>query len=90
MTVLIPIAHRLGMYKIKGEMEDLCLKYSKPDVYNDILERLNATQEELKESLKDMENSISEMLTEQNIPFHIKSRVKSVYSIYNKLNNGKK
>lgn len=89
MTVLIPIAHRLGMYKIKGEMEDLCLKYSKPDVYNDILERLNATQEELKESLKDMENSISEMLTEQNIPFHIKSRVKSVYSIYNKLNNGK-
>ena len=39
------------------------LKYSKPDVYNDILERLNATQEELKESLKDMENSISEMLT---------------------------
>ena len=89
MTVLIPIAHRLGMYKIKGEMEDLCLKYSKPDVYNDILERLNATQEELKESLKEMEDSISEMLTEQNIPFHIKSRVKSVYSIYNKLNNGK-
>ncbi len=89
MTVLIPIAHRLGMYKIKGEMEDLCLKYSKPDVYQDILERLNATEEELKESLHEMEDSISEMLTEQNIPFKIKSRVKSVYSIYNKLNNGK-
>lgn len=90
MTVLIPIAHRLGMYQIKGEMEDFCLKYSKPDVYHDILERLNASYEELKGSLEEMEESISEMLLSQNIPFKIKSRVKSVYSIYNKLNNGKK
>ena len=90
MAVLIPIAHRLGLYKIKGEMEDLCLRYSKPDVYQDILERLNATYAELKESLSEMEDEISEMLMEQNIPFKIKSRVKSVYSIYNKLNNGKK
>lgn len=90
MTVLIPIAHRLGMYKIKGEMEDLCLKYSKPHVYNDILERLNASYAELHDSLDEMEFAISEMLMEQNIPFKIKSRVKSVYSIYNKLNNGKK
>ncbi len=90
MTVLIPIAHRLGMYKIKGEMEDLCLKYSKPDVYQDILERLNASYAELHDSLDEMELAISEMLMEQNISFKIKSRVKSVYSIYNKLNNGKK
>lgn len=90
MTVLIPIAHRLGMYQMKGEMEDLCLRYSKPQVYQDILEKLNATKEELESSLADMESSISEMLIEQNIPFKIKSRVKSVYSIYNKLNNGKK
>ena len=87
--VLIPIAHRLGLYKIKGEMEDLCLKYSKPEVYNEILERLNTSERELRESLSDMEDSISEMLMEQNISFRIKSRVKSVYSIYNKLNNGK-
>ena len=90
MTVLIPIAHRLGMYKIKGEMEDLCLKYSKPDVYEDILERLNASYAELHDSLDEMEFAISEMLMEQTIPFKIPSRVKSVYSIYNKLNNGKK
>ena len=90
MTVLIPIAHRLGLYKIKGEMEDLCLRYSKPDVYQDILERLNATYAELKESLSEMEDEISDMLMKQNISFKIKSRVKSVYSIYNKLNNGKK
>ena len=87
--VLIPIAHRLGLYKIKGEMEDLCLKYNKPEEYNDILERLNTSERELRECLDEMEDSISEMLMEQNISFRIKSRVKSVYSIYNKLNNGK-
>ncbi len=90
MTVLIPIAHRLGMYQMKGEMEDLCLKYSKPDVYQDILERLNQTEKDLHESLEEMEENISDMLMKQNIPFRLKSRVKSVYSIYNKLNNGKK
>ena len=90
MSVLIPIAHRLGISKITSEMEDLCLYYSKPDVYEDILKRLNASKEELKDSLSDMEQEISEMLMEQNIHYRIKSRVKSVYSIYNKLNNGKK
>lgn len=89
-VVLIPIAHRLCMYKIKGELEDLCLKYSKPDVYQDILERLNATEEELKMNLQEMQDSISDLMVEQNIPFKIKSRVKSVYSIYNKLSHGKK
>lgn len=89
-SVLIPIAHRLGMYKIKGEMEDLCLRYSKPQVYQDILDRLNKSTEELEDNLKDMEQDISMMISEQNIHFRMKSRVKSVYSIYNKLNNGKK
>ncbi len=90
MTVLIPIAHRLGIYSIKSELEDLCLRYSKPDVYEDILEKLNASVEELNETLIEMQDSISEMLIKDNIKFKIKSRVKSVYSIYKKLEKGKK
>lgn len=90
MTVLIPIAHRLGIYSIKSELEDLCLRYSKPDVYEDILEKLNASVEELNETLTEMQDSISEMLIKDNIKFKIKSRVKSVYSIYKKLEKGKK
>lgn len=90
MSVLVPIAHRLGINSIKSELENLCLMYLKPDVYQDILERLNATNEELKDALEEMQDEISSILIEHDIKFYIKSRVKSVYSIYNKLSNGKK
>ena len=90
MNVLIPIAHRLGMYSIKSELEDLCLKYLKPDVYEDILKQLDASVEELNDVLETMQDSISNILIEHGINFHIKSRVKSVYSIYKKLEKGKK
>ncbi len=90
MNVLIPIAHRLGINSIKSKLEDLCLRYTKPDVYDEILEKLSGTRKELSVSLEDMQNELIEILTEHGINFHIKSRVKSVYSIYNKLSNGKK
>ncbi len=90
MNVLIPIAHRLGIYSIKSELEDLCLKYLKPDVYEDILKQLDATIPELEDVLEAMQDSISEILMEHGIKFQIKSRVKSVYSIYKKLSKGKK
>ena len=89
MNVLVPIAHRLGINSIKSELEDLSLYYLKPDVYNDILEKLNNTVAQLDEYLEEMKESIIELLTDAGIKFEIKGRVKSVYSIYNKLNNGK-
>ncbi len=90
MTVLVPIAHRLGINSIKSELENLSLYYLKPDVYNDILEKLNNTVAELDEYLQEMKDSICELINDAGIKFEIKGRVKSVYSIYNKLNNGKK
>ena len=89
-AVLIPIAHRLGINSIKSELEDLCLYYTKPDVYQDILDKLNDTREELNDSLNEMKESISNILTEQGLKFKIKGRVKSVHSLYNKLASGKK
>ena len=88
--VLIPIAHRLGINSIKSELEDLCLKYLKPDVYNDILDKLNVSREELITALEDMKSNICEILLDHNIEFEIKSRVKSVHSIYKKLSTGRK
>lgn len=90
MNVLIPIAHRLGINSIKSELEDLSLRYSKPEVYEDILNKLNGTREELNKVLNDMIESVSDILTSHNIKFKIKGRVKSVYSIYTKLTTGRK
>lgn len=89
-SVLIPIAHRLGINSIKSELEDLCLKYTKPDVYNDILEKLDASREELNEVLLEMKQSISDILTANGVNFKIKGRVKSVHSLFNKMDNGKR
>ena len=89
MSVLVPIAHRLGINSIKSELENLSLYYLKPDVYNDILEKLNETIDELNGYLEEMKESIIDILTDAGIKFEIKGRVKSVYSIYNKLSNGK-
>jgi len=90
LSVLVPIAHRLGINYIKSELENLCLYYLKPEVYNDILEKLNDTTQSLNAYLLEMKDNISHLLIENNIKFEIKGRVKSVYSIYNKLSNGKK
>ena len=89
-TVLIPIAARLGINSIKSELEDLCLRYSKPDIYDEIVENLKNTSEELNAELEDMKEEISDILTEHGIKFKIKGRVKSVHSIYEKMVNGHK
>ena len=90
MNVLIPIAHRLGINSIKSELEDLSLRYSKPEVYESILEKLDGTREELNKVLNNMIESVSDILSSHNIKFKIKGRVKSVYSIYTKLCTGRK
>ncbi len=88
-TVYIPIAHRLGLKQIKSEMEDLCLRYGDPKEYNKILNKMNASYEELNADLNEMKESICDMLDELNIKYTITSRVKSVRGIYNKLQDGK-
>ena len=89
LEILAPIAHRLGINHIKSELEDLSLKYMKPEVYNDILEKLSEERSELDKSVEEMMESISKILTDNNIPHEMKGRSKSVYSIYNKLQKGK-
>ncbi len=90
LEILAPIAHHLGIHKIKSELEDLSLRYLKPDVFYDIAERLNKTKLERDKTVFDMMNDVTNLLTEHHIPHEIKGRSKSIYSIYNKLNKGKK
>ncbi len=89
LEILAPIAHRLGINHIKSELEDLSLKYYKPDVYNDILEKLSESRSELDLSVNEMMQNVSKILNDNNIPHEMKGRTKSVYSIYNKLCKGK-
>ena len=90
LEILAPIAHHLGIHKIKSELEDLSLRYLKPDVFYDIAEKLNKTKLERDKTVYDMENEVVNLLNEHHIHHEIKGRAKSIYSIYNKLDKGKK
>ena len=90
LDIMAPIAHHLGIHKIKSELEDLALRYLKPDVFYDIVEKLNKTKLERDKTVYDMQTEVSNLLTEHHISFEIKGRAKSIYSIYNKLDKGKK
>ena len=90
LEILAPIADHLGIHKIKSELEDLALRYLKPDVFYDIAEKLNKTKIERDSYVLDMEREVSTLLNEHHIPHEIKGRAKCIYSIYNKLNKGKK
>lgn len=90
LEILAPIAHHLGIHKIKSELEDLSLRYLKPDVFYDIAEKLNTTKLERDNAVAEMIKTVSDMLMEHNIKFEIKGRSKSIYSIYKKMEGGKK
>ena len=90
LEILAPIAHHLGIHKIKSELEDLSLRYLKPDVFYDIAEKLNKTKLERDRTVYEMQEEVTKLLTEHHIPHEIKGRAKCIYSIYNKLDKGKK
>ena len=90
LEILTPVAHRLGMYKLKSELEDLSLRYLNPNAYYEIVEKLNLKKTERDNTVAKMGSEVSKLLTEHNISHEIKGRSKSIYSIYNKMNKGKK
>lgn len=90
MEILAPIGDHLGIHKIKSELEDLALRYLKPDVFYDIVEKLNKTKVERDNTVNEMLKYVTNLLTEHGIRHEIKGRAKSIYSIYNKLNKGRK
>ena len=90
LDILTPIAGRLGMNKIKSELEDLSLRYYKPDAYFSIVEQLNQTKQERDTHVSEMVKSVSFLLSDNNIVHEIKGRSKSIFSIYKKMDKGKR
>lgn len=90
LEILAPIAHHLGIHKVKSELEDLSLRYLKPNIFYDIAEKLNNTKLERDKTVMEMMQEVTNLLNKHEITHEIKGRSKSIFSIYNKLNKGKK
>ena len=85
LEIYVPIAHRLGIYTIKWELEDLCLRYKEPEVYYELAEMVNKKRAEREEYINKIIEKIKEVLDEANIEYTVNGRPKSLYSIYKKM-----
>ncbi|WP_447951024.1 RelA/SpoT family protein [Chryseobacterium koreense] len=83
--IYAPLAHRLGLYNIKSELEDLSLKFNNPDVYFDIAEKLELAKESREKYIEEFKKEVSEQLIEEGLNFTIKGRAKAISSIYRKM-----
>lgn len=83
--IYAPLAHRIGLYNIKTELEDLSLKYTEPEVYEDILARIEDSKEENLQYIEDFSNVIRDSLDKEGLNYSIKGRMKSIYSIRKKM-----
>jgi len=85
--IYAPLAHRLGLYAIKTELEDLSLKYTQPTLYQNLKQKLNATKEQRSRYIRSFIKPIKVELEELGVKYEIKGRPKSIYSIYSKMVN---
>ena len=83
--IYAPMAHRIGLYKIKSELEDLSLKYTEREIYDDILSKIKDSKEEQDAYIKAFSKTIEDSLTAENLSYEIKGRPKSIYSIRRKI-----
>jgi len=83
--IYAPLAHRLGLYNIKTELEDLGLKYTEPEVFNDILNKIAESKEEQNQFIKDFSKILENTLNKEDFKYTIKGRPKSIYSIRKKM-----
>ena len=90
MEIFVPLAYYIGAYRIKSELEDLSLRYLKPDMYKKIEERKIKLEETCTSCLSEMLYKIQTLLESRNIPNEIKIRTKNIYGIYKRLSEGHK
>ncbi|GGW66346.1 GTP pyrophosphokinase [Winogradskyella epiphytica] len=83
--IYAPLAHRIGLYNIKSELEDLGLKYTEPEVYNDILEKMQDSKEDQDLYIKAFTKVIEDSLIKEGLNYEIKGRPKSIFSIRRKM-----
>jgi len=83
--IYAPLAHKIGLYNIKTELEDLALKYTEPEIYNGILNKLKESKEEQDLYIKDINKILKKALNKEKLKYEIKGRPKSIFSIRRKI-----
>jgi len=89
LDIYAPLAHRLGMGKVRGELEDLAFRYTDPVAYEQVSAAVEARRVEGEQFLKGVEDTLAEQLRENNIEARVEWRIKRLYSIYQKLQRSK-
>lgn len=85
--IYAPLAHKIGLYNIKTELEDLALKYTEPEIYNGILNKLKESKEEQDLYIKGISKILKKALNKEELKYEIKGRPKSIFSIRRKIRN---
>ncbi len=83
--IYAPLAHKIGLYNIKTELEDLALKYTEPEIYNGIVNKLKESKEEQDVYIKDISKVLTKSLNKEKLKYEIKGRPKSIFSIRRKI-----
>ena len=83
--IYAPLAHRIGMYNIKSELEDLSLKYTEPEVYNDLFSKIKESKQQQDTYINSFKSMIKDSLDKENLAYEIKGRPKSIFSIRRKI-----
>lgn len=87
--IYAPLAHRLGLYNLKTELQDLCMKITEPEAYQEIAKKLQTTKRDRNAYIKEFIKPLETVIEELDIPFRILGRIKSIYSIMNKIKSKK-
>lgn len=83
--IYAPLAHKIGLYNIKSELEDLAMKYTEPEIYNSIMLKLKESKEEQDQYIEKISDVLEEALIKERIKYNIKGRPKSIFSIRRKM-----
>ena len=90
LDIFAPLAHRLGMYQFKSELEDTSFKYLYPEKYRQIAQMIKDTKQNRHEDLKEMRRKLEDMLEENQFEYNVKGRIKNIYSVYKKMQDRNK
>jgi len=90
LSIFVPLAYFIGAFRLKCELEDICLSYLKPEIYDDLFEKSENIRKNYIKCIDETENKISLILNEHNIKYEMRARIINVYNIYRKIKKGYK